>query len=167
MPDLNGDGSNQDVMDNNKEKQLEQLIHRELRSLPEVPAPVTLVHRVMLAVLERAKLPWWKRSWLAWPFAIQLVSLVVLLGSAGMVSYLLGAAWDGVNVTSIWQRVTESFTWLKPFWEFVAVLLNAGLLLLRAMGQQTLLIGAAVVTAAYLSFVALGTVCVRFALKKA
>jgi hypothetical protein len=154
-------------MQDEKEKQLEELIHRELRRLPEVPASATLVHRVMLAIHERAKQPWWKRSWLAWPFGIQLISLVLLLASAGLVSYLLGAAWDGVNMTSIAQRVAESFAWLKPVWQVVAALLSAVLLLARTLGHQALLIGAAVVIFAYLTFVGLGTVCVRVALNKA
>ena len=56
-------------MDENREKKLEELIHRELRQLPERPAPATLVHRVMLAVHARARRPWWERSWVGWPLS--------------------------------------------------------------------------------------------------
>jgi len=50
-------------MNEQNEKQLEQLVHRELRKLPELPAPETLVHRVMLAVHAKEHRPWWQRSW--------------------------------------------------------------------------------------------------------
>jgi len=151
-------------MDNEKEKQLEELIHRELRNLPEVPAPPTLLHRVMLAVHENARRPWWVRSWVNWPLGMQMISLAVLLASAGLVSYFLGAAWDGFSVTSMSSKVVESFAWLKPIWEIVAALVGAATVMLRVTGQQFLLIGAAIVALAYVTCVALGTVCVRMAL---
>src|SRR5882672_6398337 len=97
--------------DENNRKQLERVIHRELRTLPDLKAPETLVHRVMLAVHARERAVWWQRPWLTWPFGIQLCSLVVLLVSAGLVSYLVGAAWDGVNAAPAWQRVVSSFSW--------------------------------------------------------
>ncbi|HKS38930.1 MAG TPA: hypothetical protein VJW76_17175 [Verrucomicrobiae bacterium] len=150
-------------MDNDKEKQLEELIHRELRNLPEVAAPPTLLHRVMLAVHENARRPWWVRSWVNWPLGMQMISLAVLLASAGLVSYFLGAAWDGFNVTSMSSRVVESFAWLKPIWEIVSALVGAAAVMLRVTGQQFLLIGAAIVVLAYVTCVALGTVCVRMA----
>jgi hypothetical protein len=154
-------------MRNDQEKELEKLIDRELRRLPELPAPETLVHRVMLAVHQKARRPWWQRPWLAWPFAAQLISLAVLLLCAGTVSYLLGAAWSGVNVTSLPGRVAESFEWLRPIWTVTVTLLNAAAVVIRGIGQQALLIGAGCVLAAYFACVALGTVCYRVACHKA
>jgi hypothetical protein len=154
-------------MDENREKRLEALIHRELRQLPERPAPATLVHRVMLAVHARAKRQWWERSWVSWPLGVQIISLAVLLAGAGLISYFLGAAWHGVNVTSISSGLVESFAWLKPIWEIVAALIGAVNVIFRVTSQQFLLIGATVVTVAYVTCVGLGTVCVRVALHKA
>lgn len=154
-------------MDENREKKLEALIHRELRQLPERPAPATLVHRVMLAVHARAKRSWWERSWVSWPLGLQMISLAVLLASAALVSYFLGAASDGVNVTSISSKLVESFAWLKPVWEIGTALVGALSVVLRVTSQQFLLIGGAVVALAYVTCVGLGTVCVRMALHKA
>ena len=154
-------------MDENREKKLEALIHRELRQLPERPAPATLVHRVMLAVHARARRPWWERSWVAWPLGLQIISLAVLLASAALVSYFLGSASGGVNVTSMSSKLVESFAWLKPIWEIVAALIGAATVILRVSGQQFLLIGGAVIALAYVTCVGLGTVCVRVALRKA
>jgi len=154
-------------MSDQEHSELERAIHRELRGLPEVKAPETLVHRVMLAVHARERAPWWQRSWLTWPFGFQLCSLVVLLVSAGLVSYLVGAAWDGMGASSLWQRTVASFSWLQPFQEIGLALLNAILLLARAVNQNLILAGAAVVTAAYLACVGLGTVCVRVAFQRA
>lgn len=156
-----------EFMDESKQKELEQLIHGELRRLPPLKAPETLVHRVMLAVHEKQRAPWWQRSWLAWPVGTQLASLLILLVSAGLVSYLLGAAWDGVDATSLWQRVTASFAWLQPFWEIALALINTIAVVFRAADQRLFLAGAGVVVAAYLACVGMGTVCVRFAFKRA
>ena len=61
-------------MNEQDEKQLEQLVHRELRKLPELPAPETLVHSVMLAVHAKEREPWWQRPWLTWPRPVQVIS---------------------------------------------------------------------------------------------
>lgn len=153
-------------MSDQEKLELERVIHRELRGLPEPKAPETLVHRVMLAVHARERAPWWQRSWLAWPFGFQLVSLIVLLFSAGLVSYLLGAAWDGVNVASIWQRVIASLAWLQPFAEVATALANAVVIICRAANPLWLLGAAGIIAAAYLVCIGLGTVCVRVAFKR-
>jgi hypothetical protein len=121
----------------------------------------------MLAVHEKQRAPWWQRSWLAWPFGMQLGSLLILLASAGLVSFLLGAAWDGINAPSLWDRVTASFAWLRPFWEIAVALVNTIVVVFRAADQRLLLAGIGFVVAAYLACVGMGTVCVRFAFKRA
>ena len=161
------DWHSQDVMENDRDKQIEQLIHRELRQLPELRAPETLVHRVMLAVHAKARQSWWHRPWLTWPFGMQLLSLALLLVSVGLISYLAGAAWGGLNLASLSGRIVESFAWLKPIQETVSALAGAVGVLLRVVGQQFLLIGTVLVIMAYLACVGLGTVCFRLAYNKA
>jgi len=151
-------------MDDQEQIQLEKAIHRELRGLPELKAPETLLHRVMLSVHERERARW-RRSWMNWPFGLQAGSLIVLLFSAGLVSYLAGAAWDGVNAASMWQRAVMSLAWLQPFWEILVAISNTILVVLRAANQNLILIGAGALVLAYLMCVGLGTVCVRIAVK--
>ncbi len=62
-----------------QETQLEKLIQRELKTLPELPAPATVADQVMAAIARRAQIPWYHRSWAEWPGALQAMSLVVML----------------------------------------------------------------------------------------
>jgi hypothetical protein len=150
-------------MNEEREKQLEMIIHRELRRLPERHAPETLLHRVMLTIHERTRKPWWHRPWLAWPFGAQVVSLAVLLVCAAVVSFFLESLWEGVNLSAIPTQVADSLAWLKPIGAAAAAFLNALLAALRLTWQQCLLIGTAVVLFSYLSCVAVGTACYRLA----
>ncbi len=52
---------------------LESLIDRELRRLPEPRAPRSLLPRVMAAVAE-ARRPWYARAWRTWPIGLQIAS---------------------------------------------------------------------------------------------
>jgi hypothetical protein len=47
--------------------ELEMAIDRELRSLPDRPAPASLAPRVLQAIAERQRLPWWRKSFTHWP----------------------------------------------------------------------------------------------------
>jgi hypothetical protein len=68
---------------------LERLIDRELRSLPAPRAPRALLPRVMAAVDEAARRPWYSRTWLEWPVVWQLTSALVLIGVVAAGSVLL------------------------------------------------------------------------------
>src|SRR5258705_4824538 len=65
------------------EKRLENEIHRELKKLPELIAPRTLISRVMAAIEARLRLPWYRQSWQVWPLPLRAVSLVILLALFG------------------------------------------------------------------------------------
>jgi len=153
-------------MENRNEKQLEELVHRELKKLPDLPAPETLVHRVMLSVHERQRRSWWQRSWLNWPLGVQMVSLAILVISAGLVSYLFGAAWNGLNVASISTRLTEWLSTYAPVWEAVRALGGAILMSLQKVGQPVLFAAVGSLLLVYFLCVGLGTVCFRLAFKR-
>ena len=68
---------------------LERQIDRELRALPGPRAPRTLLPRIMAAVEETARRPWYTRAWLQWPMAWQLASALVLIGVVATGSVLL------------------------------------------------------------------------------
>ena len=53
------------------DKQLEAAISRELKALPELAAPAALASRVMAAIEQRARVPWYRRSWQTWPVALR------------------------------------------------------------------------------------------------
>ena len=68
---------------------LERLIDRELRALPQPRAPRTLLPRVLAAVDEAARQPWYSRTWLTWPVGAQVASVVLLLATLGGAALLL------------------------------------------------------------------------------
>src|SRR3954471_15829715 len=58
---------------------LQTLVDRELRHLPLPRAPHTLLPRVLAAVHEWSRRPWYERAWFTWPAAAQAASAAALL----------------------------------------------------------------------------------------
>lgn len=58
---------------------LESLVARSLRQLPEPHAPRTLLPRVLAAVNAWAGRPWYSRAWFTWPLGLQIASGAALL----------------------------------------------------------------------------------------
>jgi hypothetical protein len=71
------------------EQELEQLIHRTLRSLPNRRAPGTLEARVMAEVERRATIPWWHKSFACWPQGVR-VAFLAFCGGLAAVLVLAG-----------------------------------------------------------------------------
>ena len=57
---------------------LEHIVARELRALPALDAPHTLLPRVLAAVQAWSRRPWYSRAWFTWPVAGQIVSVTAL-----------------------------------------------------------------------------------------
>ena len=76
--------------------ELEIWVDRELRRLPDRPAPETLMPRVMQAIAARQAVPWWRKSFAHWPLFARLFFLVGSSGLAVLLVYgvvgLLGGA---------------------------------------------------------------------------
>jgi hypothetical protein len=71
---------------------LNEIVDRELKSLPLPRAPHTLLPRVLAAVDQWARRPWYSRAWLTWPAGWQVASLLVLaLLVAGVALLMPGA----------------------------------------------------------------------------
>jgi hypothetical protein len=148
------------------EKKLAERIHVELRQLPLVKAPPTLVPRVRAAIEARAHCPWWKRSWSEWPRWCRALVLVAGLSVAFGLSY--GAWYYGPSLTlSVAGEVVRG--WLSPFkfaGEALLALANAAVVLVRTGGQLVLWTCLLVAGVIYLVSVGLGTVCYRLALNR-
>jgi hypothetical protein len=65
------------------ELDLERLVDRELKRLPQPRAPRTLLPRVMTAVSAPREVAWYARPWLLWPRSAQVLSVSLLLALAG------------------------------------------------------------------------------------
>jgi hypothetical protein len=153
-------------MNDTGEQALERLLQRELKELPDLQAPETLFHHVMLAVHERAGLPWWRCSWQGWPPGFQAFALVLLIGMAASVSYLTALTIQAADLSVLTTAIEP---WLDPVrsgWEVLGTVVNAAFLVFKAGGQQVLLWGAVLVFGIYFACVGLGSACARVAYGK-
>jgi hypothetical protein len=67
---------------------LEALVGRTLRELPQPRAPRTLLPRVLAAAQRWSQPPWYARAWFTWPVGWQAATIVALSAIAA-VSYVL------------------------------------------------------------------------------
>jgi hypothetical protein len=153
-------------MNETNEKLLEQLIDGELRKLPELQAPETLVHRVMLAVHAQERQPWWQRPWLTWPRPAQVISSALSAATVAALAYFGAAAWRAAGIGSPLDRIVQWISSLAPLWDWLVTLANALALVLQKAGQPYLLIGLGIAAAMYLLCVASGTACYRLAFNR-
>jgi hypothetical protein len=149
-----------------EEEELAGLIDRRLKSLPELSAPPTLIHRVMLSVHAQDRLAWWRRSWWSWSLGMRVLALVLLVGCAWVVSDLVSLGVEGFRLGWLRSAVGEALEPLRPVYEVAATLANACFVVCRVGGQQVLLLAAAAVGASYLLTIGLGTACYRVAFQR-
>jgi hypothetical protein len=155
-----------DAMNEQNEKQLEQLIHRELRKLPELSAPETLVHRVMLAVHVKERQPWWQRPWLTWPRPVQLGSAALFAATVTALVYFGAQAWQATGIVNPLDKIWQWVGSLSPLWDRLVTIGNAVVSVVQKGGRQYLLIGSGIAVTMYLFCVAAGTAFYRLAFNR-
>ena len=153
-------------MNDQEKDQLERWVSRELQQLPEVTAPRTLVHRVMLKVHARARLPWWQRCWFERPRGARVALFLLLLAATVSVFQLILLFSSGIQLTDLWSQAITELTALSPVWETVKTLGTALGLVFRIVAQPLLLFGAGVMLLTYLMGVALASACLQVALRR-
>lgn len=143
---------------------LEALIDEELRQLPPVAAPTTLVPRVLAAIQARAARPWWRQSWWNWPWVAQAALLLLALT---IVSLLAGGGWWlGEDVNAYSQQAAQKLGLLSTFWQSLQALAAALALLWEKTAGTLLIYVLAASLVLYLICLGLGTVFVRFAWRR-
>jgi hypothetical protein len=145
------------------DEELEAVIDRELKDLPELPAPDALASRVMLAIEHRAKVAWYRQPWQMWPAALRLGSLVLLLALFGG---LCLAGWRLAQGEAFIGATHEFGRWLSgvsALGNTLSVLLGAVVLAAKQLGTGLIIAALAAVAIGYLICLGLGTVCVRIA----
>jgi hypothetical protein len=144
---------------------LEKLIARRLRALPELEAPPTLAPRILAAIRARAALPWWRQSLWYWP-AMAKAAFVAL--AIGLVGGLYHGGWLLSGSVSQWPQPTfESLGRIGELAEYLRPLSDALVNLCPRFGQPHWTYVVALAGAMYLMCVGLGTVCYRVAMKRA
>ena len=148
------------------DKQLEAAISRELKTLPELAAPGALASRVMATIEQRARVPWYRRSWQTWPMVLQAASLVVLLALFG--GLCLGG-WQlsqTGTATLALHRVGGWFSGLNVIGNTFHVLVNAVLLAVKKLGTGFIVACLVAAGIGYAMCVGVGTVYFRLAFAK-
>jgi hypothetical protein len=148
-------------MRDDEKLRLEGLVGRELKRLPDLHAPETLFHRVMLEVHTRARQPWWQRSWHGWPPALQAITLVMLLALATGVSYWLSATLREIPYEILEGTFREWLGPLAQLWALGETLVNAVWLVMKSGGQQVMLYGSLLILAGYGACIGLGAAFAR------
>ena len=149
-------------MEKPPDQDLETFIHQELRRLPLVEAPGSLIANVQATVQRQQSLPWWQRSWFSWPRPWRLASVGAFLILA--VVLCLVPWW-----MESWMPPAEAaagpwLTQLGNLWSFLVSVGSAAALLARWLADSPWLwLAAAVTTLAYISCIAAGTLFVRVA----
>jgi hypothetical protein len=151
-------------MENDSEKQLEELIHRELRKLPELQAPATLILRVRSAIAAQARQPWWQKPLVTWPLAMRVAFVAVLVAILGLAGFFGAEISYGVSFAS--QKVAQLSTSFTPLWEHLVALANAVLILGQTLSSHLLIYGALLLGVMYLVCIGVGTLCFRVAFAK-
>jgi ABC-type amino acid transport system permease subunit len=153
-------------MNPNPENELEARIDRELKSLSPLASPPSLAPRIMAAIAEQERAPWYRNGWQAWPLALRASSLVVLL------ALFAGLCFGGVKlseskgVTAASGKVSGAFSLLSVAGKTLAALADAAVEVVRHVGTGYVVAAFAVIALAYAACVAFGSFYLRFAFSR-
>jgi hypothetical protein len=153
-------------MNSEYEKRLENEIHGELKKLPELIAPRTLISRVMAAIEARLRLPWYRQSWQVWPLALRAVSLVILLALFGGLCFGAWKLSQAEAVAAAMQRPLGLLSGLGAIFHAISVVLTALILAVKQLGAGILIGCLAALALGYAMCVGLGTVYLRLGLAR-
>jgi hypothetical protein len=153
-------------MNANDRKQLEAEIARELKALPELPAPASLVPRVIGALNRPHAIRWYQQPWPAWPAAWQASSLGIMLALFGGLCFAAWKASQAASLASALQEVGDSLAELRVIRDAAIALIGAAALVVKQLGTGFVVACLFVATCAYLSCVGLGTMVARYAFAK-
>ena len=129
-------------------------MHRTLRGLPARRAPRTLEQRVLAELERRAALPWWRRSYLHWPFAMRAVFFGLSAAAAA------GAVVGSILLLQGADGPAEAASRL-PALEFAKALIGSVSTIYHAIPPVWLYGGLAAIAAAYATLVGVGAAAYR------
>lgn len=144
-----------------KDSDLENFIHKTLRSMPDRRAPRSLESRVLAAIVARAALPWWKKSFAQWPVAARCMFVVL---SAGLVKLaLMVTVWavGGFQATEIASAFSTQLSWIEAIRGAFRGMSESFSILFRNIPPLWLYGSIAVVAGVYASLFSLGATAYR------
>ncbi|MBC8002121.1 MAG: hypothetical protein H7X97_05995 [Opitutaceae bacterium] len=138
---------------------LERLIHRELRGLPDLPAPKQLSASVMVKIAAREQRAWWRQPWLNWPLPMRVVSMTLSLSMLALAGWWTLEAWTSASAAI--ETANRSSVMLVNLRDWVGTLGDFGEQAISALPRSYMFIGAGVLAGLYLACIGLGTVFFR------
>jgi hypothetical protein len=145
------------------DQELEAAIDRELKGLPELPAPDAFASRVMLAIESRATVAWYLQPWERWPAALRLGSLALLLALFGGVCFGGWRLAQGEAFIGATHKLGQWLSEVSALGNTVNVLLGAVVLAVKQLNPGIIIAVLAALAVGYAICLGLGTVCVRIA----
>lgn len=143
------------------ENRLEAMIDRELKQLPELKAPETLMPKVMMRLAAKAATR--KAGWQSWSKPMQWLSLAGLTLFFGALCWGAWVLLQSPEVSAAEQRVHSWYAGATLLWAAFGTVFQSLLLALRQLGTGYLLGLAAAALIGYAFVVGLGTVYLRVA----
>jgi hypothetical protein len=148
------------------EKRLEAEVDRDLKGLPELTAPDTLLLRVTAAIKQSPKVPWYQQSWQMWPVGLQAVSLLLLMGLFGTLCFGVWKLSHVEAISAAMQRPSDWLSTLGALGHAFKVVLTSLVLAIQHLGTAILIGCIAALALGYAMCVGLGTVFLRVALAR-
>jgi hypothetical protein len=139
-------------------EELEKLIHRTLRSLPDRPAPRSLESRVLAAIEARQSLPWWHQSFTHWPVAARGAFLV--LSGALAAAFIILVIRSGAE-TNTATLLSGPLAFLGQLKAGATGILNFGNLIFRSIPSLWIYGGIAFIAFMYAALIGLGATAYR------
>lgn len=143
------------------ESELEQVIDRELRRLPDLRAPVDLLPRILQATAARARRPWWQKPASQWPVAGRCLFLGLATGIAGLFFYFTWGLGAGLSMGALSDEVAQYSNRFEVVRSALGSLGNALLVVARSAGPWLPWTAAGIVAISYVTTLGLGTCCYR------
>lgn len=146
------------------EQQLEAEISRELKNLPELKAPESLMTRVMATLEARSFNPRPERAWQTWPAVLRWASLVLLLAVFGGLCFAGWKLSQTAIVALVWDRVGSWFSAVGALGHTLDVLCGSAVLVLKHLGTGFIIACLVALGLGYAMCLGLGAVYARVAL---
>jgi hypothetical protein len=141
--------------------QWDDLLDRELKRLPEHPAPATLLPKIMAAIQAQAVLPWYRRNWWTWPAAAQAAFILAALIFIGVIVYWMPTELIQDLRSLAAEKISRLAATLTTCWNTLNALAGALSLALGKTGGWPLAAFIGGSLAAYATLMAVGTVAYR------
>ncbi len=148
-------------MNSEYEEKLAAEIDHELKALPELKAPSSLLRRVMSAVEARRRLPWYQQSWSAWPAPLRAAALIILVSFFASLCFGVWKLPDTEGYMTASRQAAGWFSGLTALWNALNALVGTLAQAVQQLGRGFLIGALAAVAMAWAMFLGVGTACVR------